>query len=148
MTRRARSHAEPGQLSTDEIVSYTPTELQAGASSEHHSLDSLSSIEPLSSKSLSALNRLARYKAPPDPYPLGGRAAVMVALFGSRTGNNLNVLLSTRSETLRTFPGQVALPGGKMDESDLGLEATARREGESGSMWGAAKRPACRGADG
>jgi hypothetical protein len=31
-----------------------------------------------------------------------GRSAVLVVLFGSRSGENLNVLLSTRSHTLRT----------------------------------------------
>ncbi|CEQ41388.1 SPOSA6832_03104, partial [Sporobolomyces salmonicolor] len=40
----------------------------------------------------------------PDSYP-AGRAAVLVCLFGSRSGTNLNVLLSTRSEALRTYPG-------------------------------------------
>lgn len=71
------------------------------------------------------------------PDPNTRRAAVLVALFGSRTGKNLNVLLSTRSLSLRTFvsamppqrlvrleeaegqtpvqPGNVALPGGKQD---------------------------------
>ncbi|BGP40805.1 8-oxo-dGTP diphosphatase [Rhodotorula kratochvilovae] len=89
----------------------------------------LASIEPLSPKSLDALNNLARFKPPPDTYPFPeGRAAVLVCLFGSRSGDNLNVLLSTRSETLRTYPGQVALPGGKMDDTDMNLEATARRE--------------------
>ncbi|SCV70036.1 BQ2448_1430 [Microbotryum intermedium] len=113
------------------------------------SSDVLSQIEPLSDESLQALGRLARYKPPldtfewmwgfgyrltrkpgsirTDPVP-AGRAAVLVALFGSRTGRNLNVLLSTRSKTLRTFPGHVALPGGKMEASDMNLEATARRE--------------------
>ncbi|GAA5924017.1 hypothetical protein JCM3775_005574 [Rhodotorula graminis] len=87
------------------------------------------SVEPLSAKSVDAINRLARYKPPPDPYPFPeGRAAVLVCLFGSRSGDNLNVILSTRSETLRTYPGQVALPGGKMDDTDINLEATARRE--------------------
>ncbi|SGY99254.1 BQ5605_C034g11276 [Microbotryum silenes-dioicae] len=89
----------------------------------------LSQIEPLSDESLQALGRLARYKPPFDTYPVpAGRAAVLVALFGSRTGKNLNVLLSTRSKTLRTFPGHVALPGGKMEAGDMNLEATARRE--------------------
>ncbi|KAM0745936.1 hypothetical protein T439DRAFT_330292 [Meredithblackwellia eburnea MCA 4105] len=86
-------------------------------------------IDPLSDESLAALRRLARYRPHKDNYPFPeGRAAVLVALFGSRSGKNLNVLLSTRAKTLRTFPGQVALPGGKVDVGDINLEAAARRE--------------------
>ncbi|GJN91155.1 hypothetical protein Rhopal_004173-T1 [Rhodotorula paludigena] len=102
----------------DDFGTYAAHELS------HDADEALSAIEPLSSRSLDALARLARYKPPPDPC----RAAVLVCLFGSRSGDNLNVLLSTRSATLRTYPGQVALPGGKMDDTDLNLEATARRE--------------------
>ncbi|GAA6003044.1 hypothetical protein JCM10207_001960 [Rhodosporidiobolus poonsookiae] len=100
------------------LAVYAPGELDDDGTSE---------IEPLSPHSLAALTRLARYKPPDDPYPFpAGRSAVLVALFGSRSGRNLNVLLSTRSASLRTYP--VALPGGKMDETDINLEATARRE--------------------
>ncbi|BGO92062.1 hypothetical protein NBRC10512_000793 [Rhodotorula toruloides] len=114
----------PMTTSTDELGAYSEGELLDDAMSE-----SLSAIEPLSPKSLKAISNLARYKPPPDPYPFPeGRSAVLVCLFGSRSGDNLNVLLSTRSQTLRTYPGQVALPGGKMDDTDINLEATARRE--------------------
>lgn len=90
--------------------------------------DALSAIEPLSDKSLKAISNLARYKPPPDPCTRNprivtqhetqmltvermhcadpfpeGRSAVLVVLFGSRSGENLNVLLSTRSHTLRTY---------------------------------------------
>ena len=37
----------------------------------------------------------------------------------------LRILLTTRSKTLRTHPGQTALPGGKMDETDKDVIATA-----------------------
>ncbi|SCZ90274.1 BZ3500_MvSof-1268-A1-R1_Chr9g10773 [Microbotryum saponariae] len=110
--------SQVGYYDTDELVQQ-----------RDESSDMLSQIEPLSDESLQALGRLARYKPPLDTYPVpAGRAAVLVALFGSRTGKNLNVLLSTRSKTLRTFPGHVALPGGKMEAGDMNLEATARRE--------------------
>lgn len=141
--------------SIDELAHYSDGEL-SDAGSEGFEID------PLNEDSLAALRRLVRYKPPKDPCnapplnPLGlkrgadgalgagtdpfptGRAAVLVALFGSRTGENLNVLLSTRSMSLRTFvrvvlrrgsrrggltsrgrgkqPGNVALPGGKVDE--------------------------------
>jgi len=38
------------------------------------------------------------------------------------------VLLTTRSKELRSHPGQTALPGGKVDESDGGAVHTAYRE--------------------
>lgn len=103
---------KPLQNSTEELgaPSYTSTTLDT---------DSQDSIDPLSAMSLQALARLARYKAPrdncewlglacaqpadEDTVPPERRAAVLVALFGSRTGANLNVLLTTRSLGLRTF---------------------------------------------
>ncbi|KAM0789219.1 hypothetical protein ACM66B_000063 [Microbotryomycetes sp. NB124-2] len=102
--------------------------LGEGETRDYDDRPSADVIDPLSDDSLAALRRLARYKPPPDPWPRDNRAAVLVALFGSRTGKNLNVLLSTRALTLRTFPGNVALPGGKQDDGDINLEATARRE--------------------
>ncbi|GAA5905802.1 NUDIX hydrolase [Sporobolomyces salmoneus] len=113
---------------TDSIDSFTTGE--SHLTEEDASINDLSSILPLSTKALSALSNLARYKSPyKDNYPHPeGRAAVLICLFGNRTGTNLNVLLTTRAESLRTFPGQVALPGGKMDSTDINLEATARRE--------------------
>ncbi|GAA5881146.1 hypothetical protein JCM8547_005261 [Rhodosporidiobolus lusitaniae] len=78
----------------EELATYAPGELD----------DFVSQIEPLSAESLAALRRLARYKPPEDPHPYpAGRSAVLVALFGSRSGRNLNVLLSTRSAGLRTY---------------------------------------------
>ncbi|GAA5964981.1 hypothetical protein JCM3765_004815 [Sporobolomyces pararoseus] len=121
-------HSTSDDSNRDGIESYTTPEPHL--TEEDASLNDLSSILPLSTNSLSALSNLARYKSPyRDNYSHPeGRAAVLVCLFGNRTGNNLNVLLTTRAESLRTFPGQVALPGGKMDATDMNLEATARRE--------------------
>ncbi|GAA6063378.1 hypothetical protein JCM10212_000317 [Sporobolomyces blumeae] len=135
--------------SSDTLGLYSQDEALASSADDS---DSLSSISPLSPHSLQAVARLARHRpAPPDAYSHPeGRSAVLVCLFGNRTGTNLNVLLTTRSDELRTFPGQgllriakgfaceqliavvvpsaVALPGGKMDATDINLEATARRE--------------------
>ncbi|KAF8547354.1 hypothetical protein OG21DRAFT_1490298 [Imleria badia] len=59
--------------------------------------------------------------------PRGQSAAVLVPLFVGRSGD-LNVLLSRRSEALKAFSGDTALPGGKIDAQDATVEDTARRE--------------------
>ncbi|CDO76996.1 hypothetical protein BN946_scf184298.g23 [Trametes cinnabarina] len=59
-------------------------------------------------------------------YPSTKLAAVLVLLF-ERAGE-LRVLLTTRSKSLRSHPGQVALPGGKMDVTDADVFETAYRE--------------------
>lgn len=68
-----------------------------------------------------------------NPYPLdsvwppGRRSAVLVLLFiGSR--GELRVLLTNRSRKLRSFAGQVSLPGGKADSDKETFEMVARRE--------------------
>ncbi|KAF8134861.1 NUDIX hydrolase domain-like protein [Boletus edulis] len=53
-------------------------------------------------------------------------AAVLVLLY--EKGDELRVLLTTRSKLLRAHPGQTALPGGKVDETDADLVHTAFRE--------------------
>lgn len=103
------------------LGAYSPDEL----SSNEPEIDA----DPLSPGTLTALNRLARYTPPADTIEGLARAAVLVALFPSRNGKELNVLLSTRAATMRTHPNQVALPGGKVEDGDINLEATARREG-------------------
>ncbi|TFK83454.1 hypothetical protein K466DRAFT_528871 [Polyporus arcularius HHB13444] len=59
-------------------------------------------------------------------YPSGRLAAVLVLLF-ERAGE-LRVLLTTRDKSLRAHPGQVALPGGKVDVTDADVFETAYRE--------------------
>jgi coenzyme A diphosphatase NUDT7 len=77
------------------------------------------------------LARLRAYRPPaPSVYtsmPLWRRAAVLVLLFSDRRGD-LRVVLTLRSPTLRTHPGQVALPGGRADFLEETPMATARRE--------------------
>lgn len=58
------------------------------------------------------------------------RAAVLVLLYeragaGGPSRGGLRVLLTTRSKELRSHPGQTALPGGKVDQSDAGVVETA-----------------------
>ncbi|KAH6837546.1 nudix hydrolase-like protein 15 [Perilla frutescens var. hirtella] len=55
------------------------------------------------------------------------RAAVLICIFSGREGE-LRVILTRRSMKLSSHPGDVALPGGKMDECDADDSATALRE--------------------
>ncbi|KAK4483798.1 hypothetical protein RD792_011002 [Penstemon davidsonii] len=57
------------------------------------------------------------------------RAAVLICIFGGKEGE-LRVFLTKRSKNLASHPGDVALPGGKMDEGDVDDSATALREAE------------------
>ena len=54
------------------------------------------------------------------------QAAVLIPLIDD--GNQLYVLLTKRSMHLRHHPGQVAFPGGKVEEVDINLMHTASRE--------------------
>ncbi len=53
-------------------------------------------------------------------------AAVLIALLEGPRG--LEVILTRRAAHLRNHPGQVAFPGGKVEEDDAGLWAAAMRE--------------------
>jgi 8-oxo-dGTP pyrophosphatase MutT (NUDIX family) len=65
-------------------------------------------------------------------------AAVLVAVWGDR------LVLTKRASHLKHHPGQIAFPGGKVDEGDASPEDTALREAEeetgldrrSVSVWG------------
>ncbi|KAI0833712.1 NUDIX hydrolase domain-like protein [Trametes gibbosa] len=59
-------------------------------------------------------------------YPSARLAAVLVLLY--EKAGELRVLLTTRSKSLRAHPGQVALPGGKVDATDKDVFETAYRE--------------------
>lgn len=61
--------------------------------------------------------------------PPGGRPAGVLLLFGEdRHGPDL--LFIERSSSLRDHPGQVAFPGGGLEEGDVDLAAAALREAE------------------
>lgn len=55
-------------------------------------------------------------------------AAVLLALIPREDG--LNVLLTRRSEHLRSHAGQISFPGGRIEDSDHSPEAAALREAE------------------
>ncbi|KZF25903.1 hypothetical protein L228DRAFT_279169 [Xylona heveae TC161] len=84
----------------------------------------------LSAISAQAISRLRGYVPPPTSYssvPLSRRAAVLILLFADRRGD-LKVVLTLRASTLKSYPGQVALPGGKADTLSETPFQTARRE--------------------
>jgi 8-oxo-dGTP pyrophosphatase MutT (NUDIX family) len=86
----------------------------------------------------SALTRI------PTP-PGGGRPAAVLILFGEDgmgPGTGPDVLLTRRSAGLPSHPGQVAFPGGAVDETDDGPIAAALREaGEEVGLDPAGVRP-------
>jgi 8-oxo-dGTP pyrophosphatase MutT (NUDIX family) len=56
------------------------------------------------------------------------RAAVLVPLYVR--GDEPTLLFTQRSAALRNHSGQISFPGGRVDEGDGGIEATALREAE------------------
>jgi peroxisomal coenzyme A diphosphatase NUDT7 len=58
-------------------------------------------------------------------FPANKKGAVLILLFELNKDGHLRVLLTTRSKSLRSHPGQTALPGGKVDPSDKNAIATA-----------------------
>ncbi|KAG6813853.1 hypothetical protein H0H93_013237, partial [Arthromyces matolae] len=54
--------------------------------------------------------------------------AVLILLY--EEAGELRVLLTTRSKTLRTYPGETALPGGRVDATDASFIDTAYREAQ------------------
>ncbi|WP_370945215.1 CoA pyrophosphatase [Amycolatopsis sp. cg5] len=67
-----------------------------------------------------------RFTVPNDEY---ARAAAVLILFGEGV-NGPDVLLLRRADTLGSHAGQVAFPGGGVDEGDDGPVGTALREAE------------------
>lgn len=53
-------------------------------------------------------------------------AAVLIPII--EKNGELHVILTMRSSALKHHPGQIAFPGGKLDESDTSLEDAALRE--------------------
>jgi 8-oxo-dGTP pyrophosphatase MutT (NUDIX family) len=55
-------------------------------------------------------------------------AAVLVALY--LDGGRLHAVFTKRRENLRRHPGEISFPGGRRDETDPDLQATALREAD------------------
>ncbi|KAF2270685.1 hypothetical protein CC78DRAFT_557383 [Lojkania enalia] len=84
----------------------------------------------LSQSSAQALSRLRTYAPPPTQWyncPVTRRAAVLILLFPDRYGE-LKVVLTMRANTLRSYAGHAALPGGKADSLNESPFEVARRE--------------------
>ncbi|KAI8921863.1 NUDIX hydrolase domain-like protein [Powellomyces hirtus] len=78
----------------------------------------------------SEIDNLRAYTPPPDPYGPERRAAVLVGLVVDPETRDLAVWLTLRASTLRKHAGEVSLPGGRVDGTDLDLIATALREAQ------------------
>lgn len=71
----------------------------------------------------------ARVRPMPDRIPDDARpSAVLILLFPIEA--ELHLLLIKRTEDGRAHSGQIALPGGKQDDADADLKATALREAQ------------------
>jgi 8-oxo-dGTP pyrophosphatase MutT (NUDIX family) len=62
----------------------------------------------------------------PVQYPAEAKAAVLVPLYRDRNGQ-VRVILTKRPEHMRTHPGDVVFPGGRLEEGES-PEQTAKRE--------------------
>lgn len=63
-----------------------------------------------------------------SPPANGGRASAVLLLFGPGNGRGEDVVLTERSAGLRSHPGQVSFPGGRLDPEDAGPVSAAMRE--------------------
>ena len=64
---------------------------------------------------------------PPDE---GGRPSAVLILFGPNVDGGEDLLLTERSHSMRSHPGQVSFPGGSIDATDSGPVAAALREAQ------------------
>ncbi|HEX5513335.1 MAG TPA: CoA pyrophosphatase [Gammaproteobacteria bacterium] len=55
-------------------------------------------------------------------------AAVLIPLIEREEG--MHILLTRRTDTLRSHPGQISFPGGRIEPSDASIEAAALRESQ------------------
>ncbi|PCH42650.1 hypothetical protein WOLCODRAFT_163945 [Wolfiporia cocos MD-104 SS10] len=86
-----------------------------------------SALGLLSPKSRLCIERLESHRVEQVNLSNQSRLAAVLILLYEKAGE-LNVLLTTRSKSLRAHPGETALPGGKVDENDANAIETAYRE--------------------
>ena len=58
------------------------------------------------------------------------KASVLIPITRHKPGKNSEIVLTVRSETLNSHPGQISLPGGSEEAVDSDVVATALRESE------------------
>ncbi|MEE6280790.1 NUDIX hydrolase [Georgenia sunbinii] len=98
-----------------------------------------STLEPVRTALRGLAHRAALGQLPPvatihrlDPTTVAGyRSAAVLLLFTPSTvpgDPGVDLFLVQRSPLLRHHPGQIALPGGRVDPTDAGIEAAALRE--------------------
>ena len=75
---------------------------------------------------LPMIRRALRQHVPDRQPHLGRASAVLVPLLPR--GDTLELLFTERSKDLRSHPGQVSFPGGRVDETDADARAAALRE--------------------
>ncbi|CAG8533081.1 11965_t:CDS:2 [Ambispora leptoticha] len=76
------------------------------------------------------IENLRAYKPPPDKFIYKNRAAVLIPLIINPITGDLDVLFIKRADNLKSFPGEAAFPGGRIDPTDENLYITATREAE------------------
>lgn len=69
------------------------------------------------------------FAAHPAP-AAGATASAVLVLFGPGPDGEPDVVLTERAHTLRSHPGQVSFPGGRLDPDDAGAVGAALREAE------------------
>jgi 8-oxo-dGTP pyrophosphatase MutT (NUDIX family) len=94
----------------------------AGAEAETIARIARALSRPLAPSSDFDLSRLARCE------PVGGWCPAAVLVGVQTMGNQASVLLTRRARGLRHHPGQIALPGGRLDPEDADPQAAALRE--------------------
>src|SRR5690625_64946 len=55
-------------------------------------------------------------------------AAVLIPMVERE--EDINIILTRRTDTLRSHPGQISFPGGRIEPEDLSIEAAALRESQ------------------
>lgn len=72
--------------------------------------------------------RLAEVDGDALEVPEGGRIAAVLVLFAEHPDEGLQLVLTRRRRDLRSHPGQLSFPGGRVDDEDDDVVATALRE--------------------